>query len=56
METRAIYMKTENRRKLREYFKVSETILSESLHFKRNSVQNRRIRSAAVNMFGGLLF
>lgn len=56
METRAIYMTTENRRKLKDMFGVSNTILSESLHFKRNSVKNRRIRSAAVNVFGGYLF
>lgn len=56
MEERAIYMKKEERRRLKEMFGVSETVLSETLHFKRNSVKNRRIRSAAVNIFGGYLF
>ena len=36
-------------------FGVSETILSESLHYKRNSLQNRRIRSAAINLYGGII-
>lgn len=49
-------MKKEDRRKLKEMFGVSETIISESLHFKRNSVNNRKIRSAAVNLFNGILF
>lgn len=56
METKAIYLKTDARRKLKAMFKVSETVLSESLHFKRNSIRNRRIRSVAVNMFGGIIF
>lgn len=48
-----IYIGMKSRAKLREQFSdVSECTLSEAIHFKRNSITARRIRSYAVNRLG----
>ena len=50
-----IYISKENRKKLRESFGVSDSLVSNALTFSRESEKCRMIRSAAVNYYSGVI-
>lgn len=53
---KTIYLRKDDRQKLRDHFKVSETCLSEALNFHIHSVTARKIRCYAMNVCSGMFF
>lgn len=51
-----IYLRGDKRKELCALFGISESMLSQSLNFHRNSIKSRRIRSTAVNRYNGYYF
>lgn len=51
-----IYVRRDDRKRLKEKFKVSDVTLSEALHFRKHSRLCREIRSFAVNYCSGIIF
>lgn len=53
---KTIYLHRDDRQKLRDRFKVSETLISEALNFHTHSVTARQIRCYAMNVCQGMFF
>lgn len=53
---KTIYLRKDDRQKLRDRFNVSETSLSEALNFHTHSVTARKIRCYAMNVCQGMFF
>lgn len=49
-----VVIRKEERAKLRSSFGVSDSAISDSLNYRRNSLLSRRIRMSAVNLYRGL--
>lgn len=50
-----IVLKREKRAEIRKQFECTDTVVSYALNFKRHSVLCRKIRSAAMNSYSGIL-
>ncbi len=53
---KTIYLRRDDRQKVRDRFKVSETTISEALNFRTHSVTSREIRCYAMNVCSGMFF
>lgn len=49
-----IVMRKANRRQMMDEMKLEKGLVSNALNFKRNSLQCRNVRVAAVNFYGGI--
>lgn len=49
-----IVMRKDKRKQMMEEMKLEKGLVSNALNFKRNSLQCRNVRVAAVNYYGGL--
>lgn len=50
-----IWVSKTGRQKLKKIFGCSQSTISDSLNYKRNSLTSRRIRMASVNVCGGII-
>lgn len=50
-----IIIRKSDRKQLMALLKLSPSVVSEALSFKRNSINCRRVRSAAVNLYRGII-
>lgn len=55
MEKMKIFLSKNGRRKLMSSYGKRDSSLSQVLNFHRNSEESRRIRSKAMNFYGGVI-